>query len=68
VASGFSRAITVFVASGFSRKAVAVVNLWIASRSLPPEGGSHTPVNKTSTQIESSGFMGRITLLLKIRT
>ena len=27
--------------SGFSRKAVAVADLWIASRSLPPEGGSH---------------------------
>jgi hypothetical protein len=31
-----------FVASGFSRKAVAVVNLLITSRSLPPDGGSHT--------------------------
>jgi hypothetical protein len=32
------------VASGFSRKAVAAVNLWITSRSLPPEGGSHAAV------------------------
>ena len=29
------------VASGFSRKAVAVANLWISSRSLPAEAGSH---------------------------
>ena len=29
------------VASGFSRKAVAVANPWIASRSLPAEAGSH---------------------------
>ena len=29
------------VASGFSRQAMAVANLWIASRRLPPEGGSH---------------------------
>jgi hypothetical protein len=36
------------VASGFSRKAAAVVNLWIASHSLPPEGGSH------ATQISKS--------------
>ena len=38
VASGFSRkavAVIGSVASGFSRKAVAVANLWIASRSLP---------------------------------
>jgi hypothetical protein len=33
---------SVSVASAFSRKAAAVANLWIASRSLPPEGGSHT--------------------------
>jgi hypothetical protein len=30
------------VASGFSRKAVAVANLWLASRILPAEAGSHT--------------------------
>jgi RND family efflux transporter MFP subunit len=32
------------VASGFSRKAAAVVNPWIASRSLPARAGSHTYV------------------------
>ena len=29
------------VAAGFSRKAVAVANLWIAPRSLPAKAGSY---------------------------
>src|SRR5687767_5872860 len=43
------------VASALRRKVAAAVNLWIASRSLPPEGGSHAVARtqrETRTQVD----------------
>ena len=40
------------MASGFSRKDAAVVNLWVASRSLPAKAGSHPSQEKQSIYLD----------------
>ena len=53
-------------ASGFSRKAVAVVNLWNASRSLPAKAGSHELVRLAGSHAEIPNPEPRAPTLLHI--
>ena len=48
------------LASGFSRKAAAVANLWTASRSLPAEAGSHRSLILQQHQAETRRCIWRV--------